>query len=54
VADVAARVSRRSDQWRDRAAELRYNRAGRRRALRMPIAIAVVVLVATSLVVLLA
>jgi hypothetical protein len=41
-------------QWGDLAAGLRYNRAGRRRALRMLLALAVVSLVATSLVVLLA
>jgi hypothetical protein len=42
------------DQWGDLAAGLRYNRAGRRRALRMLLALAVVSLVATGLVALLA
>ena len=42
------------DQWGDLAAGLRYNRAGRRRALRMLLALAVVALVATGLVALLA
>jgi hypothetical protein len=44
----------RVDQWGDLAAGLRYDRADRRRALRMLLALAVVSLVATSLVVLLA
>jgi hypothetical protein len=38
------------DQWGDLAAGLRCNRAGRRRALRMLLALAVVPLVATALV----
>jgi hypothetical protein len=42
------------DQWGDLAAGLRYNRAGRRRALRVLLALAVVSLVATGLVALLA
>jgi hypothetical protein len=42
------------DQWDDLAAELRHNRVGRRRALRMLLALAVVALVATGLVALLA
>jgi hypothetical protein len=42
------------DQWGDLAAGLRHNRAGRRRALRMLLALAVVALVATGLVALLA
>ena len=42
------------DQWGDLAAGLRHSRAGRRRALRMLLALAVVALVATGLVALLA
>ena len=42
------------DQWGDLAAGLRYNRAGRRRALWMLLALAVVSLVATGLVAMLA
>ncbi len=42
------------DQWGDLAAGLSHSRAGRRRALRMLLALAVVVLVATKLVALLA
>jgi hypothetical protein len=42
------------DQWGGLAAGLRYNRAGRRRALRMLLALAVVALVAIGLVALLA
>ena len=42
------------DQWGDLSAGLRYDRAGRGRALRMLVALAVVSLVATGLVALLA
>ena len=42
------------DRWGDLAAGLRYDRAGRRRALRMLLPLAVVALLATGLVVLLA
>jgi hypothetical protein len=42
------------DRWGDLAAGLRSNRAGRRRALRMLLALALLVLVATGLVALLA
>jgi hypothetical protein len=41
------------DQWGDLGVVLRYNRAGRRRALLMLLALAAVTLVATGLVVLL-
>ena len=41
------------DQWGDLAAGLRHNRAGRRRVLRMLLALDVVALVATALVALL-
>jgi hypothetical protein len=41
------------DQWGDLGAGLRYNRAGRRRALLMLLALAALTLVATGLVVLL-
>jgi hypothetical protein len=44
----------RVDQWGDLATGLRYNRPGRRRALRMLLALAVVSLVATGLVALVA
>ena len=42
------------DRWGDLAAGLRYNRTGRRRALRMLLALAVVSLVAIGLVALFA
>jgi hypothetical protein len=41
------------DQWGDLGAGLRYNRAGRRRALLVLLALAALTLVATGLVVLL-
>lgn len=40
------------DQWGDLAASLRYNRSGRRRAVRMLIGLAVVVALRTGLLVL--
>ncbi len=42
------------DQWGDLAAGLKYNRSGRRRAVRMLLALVAASLVATGLVVLLA
>ena len=42
------------DLWGDLAAGLKYNRSGRRRALRMLLALAIVALVATGLVAVLA
>ena len=42
------------DQWGDLAAGLRYNRSGRRRALRMLVALAVVVALGTGVLVLVA
>ena len=42
------------DQWGDLAAGLKYNRSGRRRALRMLVALAVVVALGTGVLVLVA
>jgi hypothetical protein len=42
------------DQWGELASGLRYNRPGRRRALRMLLALAAVVVIVTGLVLLLA